>query len=407
MLRKCHLNTCSVGIGTQDPALRARFAGKPEHVEHFMRFIAQELREQMAQLGFRTVEEMIGRADRLEFPTPAGGGKASHLDFSAILYHREGIQSNGLHHDDARGTMKGNGGKKSSGPSAEIGGLASVSPLNVELLRLAAPALEGRRSVRVEMPIRNVDRATAATLSGEIVRRFGPAGLTEGTIELSFKGSAGQSLGAFLAPGIAIRVEGDANDYLAKGMSGGRIVLVPPAKAGFAAHENVIAGNVALYGATAGEVYINGLAGERFAVRNSGARAVVEGVGDHGCEYMTGGTVVVLGPTGYNFAAGMSGGIAYVFNETGALDTCCNLDMVDLESVWLEEDKTRLRGLIENHRRHTGSLRAQRVLENWEACLPLFVKVMPIDYRKSLERMRMAEDTDHETVSATEEVYHG
>ncbi|MGD0999459.1 MAG: glutamate synthase large subunit [Candidatus Brocadiia bacterium] len=394
MLRKCHLNTCSVGIGTQDPALRARFAGKPEHVERFLRFIAQEFREQMAQLGFRTVDEMIGRVDLLEFPAPSGGGKASRLDFSAILYDPQGVKNGG----DGRNSVHQAGG---------VGGLDSFSPLNAELLRQAAPALDAHKPVRLEMPIRNVDRATAATLSGEIVRRFGPGGLPEGAIELSFKGSAGQSLGAFLAPGISIRVEGDANDYLGKGMSGGRIVLVPPATAGFIAHENVIAGNVALYGATAGEVYINGLAGERFAVRNSGVQAVVEGLGDHGCEYMTGGTVVVLGPTGYNFAAGMSGGIAYVFNESGVLDTCCNLDMVDLESVWLEEDKARLRALIENHRRYTRSLRAQRVLANWEASLPLFVKVMPIDYRKSLERMRMAEDTDRETVSATEEVYHG
>ena len=205
------------------------------------------------------------------------------------------------------------------------------------------------------MPIRNVDRAVGATLSGEIVRRFGPKGLPEDTVQLSFKGSAGQSLGAFLAPGVSIRVEGDANDYLGKGMSGGKLVLVPPAEAAFAAHENVIAGNVALYGATAGEVYINGLAGERFAVRNSGAQAVVEGLGDHGCEYMTGGVVVVLGPTGYNFAAGMSGGIAYVYNDSGVLDTRCNLDMVDLESVWSEEDKSRLRALIEEHLRHTRS----------------------------------------------------
>jgi glutamate synthase domain-containing protein 3 len=396
MLRKCHLNSCSVGIGTQDPALRARFAGKPEHVERFLRFLAQEFRERMAQLGFRTVEEMIGRVDMLEFPTPPGG-KESRLDLSAVLFH----------HGDTTKATHGHSARNSRSTEGDSSDLALFSPINAELLRRAAPALDARQPVRVEMPIRNVDRAAAATLSGEIVRRFGPGGLPEGAIELSFKGSAGQSLGAFLAPGIAIRVEGDANDYLGKGMSGGRIVLVPPAEAGFAAHENVIAGNVALYGATAGEVYINGLAGERFAVRNSGAQAVVEGLGDHGCEYMTGGTVVVLGPTGYNFAAGMSGGIAYVFNESGVLDTCCNLDMVDLESVWIEEDKARLRALIENHRRHTGSLRAQRVLENWEASLPLFVKVMPIDYRKSLERMRAAEDTDRETVPATEEVYHG
>jgi glutamate synthase domain-containing protein 3 len=244
-------------------------------------------------------------------------------------------------------------------------------------------------------------------LSGEIVRRHGRKGLPEDTIVLSFNGSAGQSLGAFLAPGVSIRVEGDANDYLGKGMSGGRIVVVPPVGATFVAHENVIVGNVVLYGATAGEVYINGIAGERFAIRNSGARAVVEGVGDHGCEYMTGGTVVVLGTTGSNFAAGMSGGVAYVHNEAGALDTRCNLDMVDLESVWSEEDKSRLRAMIEAHLRYTGSARARMILGNWEATLPLFVKVMPIDYRKSLERMRLAEDRDKDSVSATEEVYRG
>jgi glutamate synthase domain-containing protein 3 len=343
---------------------------------------------------------MVGRVDRLEFPAPPSG-KAARLDFSAILY--ASFNRRGAEDAENGDGNRGNGGKE----EGNVAGTESISPLNAELLRLAAPALEAGRSVRLEMPIRNVDRATGATLSGEIVRRFGARGLPEGAIELLFRGSAGQSLGAFLAPGVSIRVEGDANDYLGKGMSGGRIVLAPPAEAGFAAHDNVIAGNVALYGATAGEVYINGLAGERFAVRNSGAKAVVEGLGDHGCEYMTGGTVVVLGPTGYNFAAGMSGGIAYVYNETGVLDTRCNLDMVDLESVWSDEDKIRLRGLIASHLRHTGSARAKRILESWEGSLPLFVKVMPIDYRKSLERMRMAEDTDRETVSATEEVYHG
>ncbi len=244
-------------------------------------------------------------------------------------------------------------------------------------------------------------------LSAEISRRYGSAGLPPETVQLSFKGSAGQSLGAWLARGISIRIEGDANDYMAKGMSGGRIVLVPPEGAHFHAHEDIIVGNVVLYGATGGEVYIRGLAGERFAVRNSGATAVVEGLGDHGCEYMTGGVVAVLGPTGYNFAAGMSGGIAYVYDESELFGTRCNLDMVDLESVWQEEDRERLRTLIENHLRYTGSPTAKMLLENWEAHLPLFVKVMPIEYRQVLERMKMQEDRDTETVSATEEVYHG
>jgi len=388
MLRKCHMNSCSVGVGTQDPALRARFAGKPEYVERFLRFVAQDFREQMAALGFRSVDEMVGHVEVID-PTPAQAhAKTRHLDFTALLKPAEPL----------------NGGARRCvrAQEHEVG-----RSMNAELLRLAEPALERREPVEVNLPIHNVDRTVGATLSGEIIRRFGSRGLPVDTVKLNFKGSAGQSLGAFLAPGITIRVEGDANDYLAKGLSGGRIILVPPAEAAFVAHENVIVGNVVLYGATGGEVFIAGVAGERFAIRNSGASAVVEGVGDHGCEYMTGGVVVVLGPTGYNFAAGMSGGIAYVYNEAGFFDTRANLDMVDLESVWSEQDRARLRGLIEEHQRATGSLRARNILENWDASLPLFVKVMPIDYRKSLERMKMGEDRDKETVSATEEVYHG
>jgi glutamate synthase (NADPH/NADH) large chain len=248
-----------------------------------------------------------------------------------------------------------------------------------------------------------VERAVGAALSGEIVRRFGAQGLPEDTIRIFLAGSAGQSLGAFLAPGISICAEGDANDYLGKGMSGGRIVLVPPAAAAFPPHENVIVGNTALYGATGGEVYLHGVAGER----NSGARAVVEGLGDHGCEYMTGGTVVVLGPTGVNFAAGMSGGVAYVYDETELFDTRCNLDMVDIESVRTPEDQAELRSMIERHYGFTGSRHAKAILNDWEGSYPLFVKVMPIEYRRALERMRLDEDVDAETVSATEEVYCG
>jgi len=322
-------------------------------------------------------------------PAPAQGhAKTRHLDFSAVLTPAEPFSGG------ARRCVRAQ--------EHEVD-----RSMNAELLRLAAPALERREPVELRMPIRNVDRTVGATLSGEIVRRFGSGGLPADTVKLHFKGSAGQSLGAFLAPGVSIRVEGDANDYLGKGLSGGRIVLVPPGDATFAPHENVIVGNVVLYGATGGEAFISGVAGERFAIRNSGARAVVEGVGDHGCEYMTGGVVAVLGPTGYNFAAGMSGGIAYVYNEAGLFDTRANLDMVDLESVWSEQDRARLRGLIEEHLRATGSPRARNILENWDASLPLFVKVMPIDYRKALDRMKLAEDRDRETVSATEEVYHG
>ena len=388
MMRKCHLNTCPVGVATQDPVLRSRFTGRPEHVERFMRFVAQELREHMARLGFRTLDEMVGRVDRLDMAPALEYWKARGLDFSAILAEPSGAD--------------GSPRRCVRRQEHDLAGR-----LDALLAPKVRAAIEDRKPVRLRLPIRNVHRTVGAGLSGEIVRRHGARGLPDDTLRLEFTGSAGQSLGAFLAPGVTIRVEGDANDYLGKGMSGGRIILVPPAGMAGQPHENIITGNVVLYGATGGEAYICGLAGERFAVRNSGAVAVVEGVGDHGCEYMTGGVVVVLGPTGYNFAAGMSGGVAYVFDEAERFGTRCNLDMVDLESVWTEEDRSRLRALVEAHARFTGSPRARMILEDWEAHLPLFVKVMPIDYRQALERMRQGEYRDTETVSATEEVYGG
>ena len=387
MARKCHLNTCPVGVATQDPRLRQRFAGRPEYVERFLRFVARDLREIMADLGFRTVDEMVGRVDRLEVEPALDHWKARGLDFSAILAPPLADETAAL-----RCTR------------AQDHGLEDR--LDLEILKRVRPALEKREPVRLAMPIRNVHRTVGATLAGEIVRRFGPEGLPDGTIALDFTGSAGQSLGAFLAPGVTIRVEGDANDYLGKGLSGGRIILVPRAGSRFHPHENIIVGNVVLYGATGGEVFIHGVAGERFAVRNSGATAVVEGVGDHGCEYMTGGVVVVLGPVGYNFAAGMSGGIAYVYDEAELFATRCNLDMVDLESVWTDEDQNRLHTLLRRHHELTGSARAAAVLEDWQAQVPLFVKVMPTDYRNVLDRMRLRADRDAETLSATEEVYH-
>jgi glutamate synthase domain-containing protein 3 len=259
--------------------------------------------------------------------------------------------------------------------------------------------------VVIEMPIRNTNRTVGAILSNRVVRKYGPQGLPDGTIELILKGSAGQSFGAFLAPGITLRLIGESNDYLGKSLSGGRIVVQTPEKSLFTAHENIIAGNTLLYGATSGEVFINGMAGERFAVRNSGATAVIEGVGDHCCEYMTGGTVVVLGQTGCNFAAGMSGGIAYVLDELQLFDTLCNLDMVDLENVWQQTDRTLLRNFIEQHLRWTGSKRAQAILDAWPEMVGRFVKVMPTDYRKVLEKMRAAEQRDTETTPATEEVF--
>jgi glutamate synthase (NADPH/NADH) large chain len=388
MMRKCHLNTCPVGVATQDPQLRSRFAGQAEHVKRFFRFIAQDLRMHMAALGFRTLDDMVGRTDRLEFKADPHHWKAATLELAPLLEAGKAdpaLPRRCLH---PRIRMK-------------------QSALDEEWLEKSKPALENGRPVVIETTVRNVDRTVGARLSGEIVKRAGAQGLANGAIRIILKGSAGQSLGAFLAPGVTLRVEGDANDYVGKGMSGGRIILVPPGNASFRPHENAICGNVALYGATAGEVYINGTAGERFAVRNSGAVAVVEGLGDHGCEYMTGGTVVVIGPTGKNFAAGMSGGIAYVFDETELFDTRCNLDMVDLESVWTAEDRRRLKLLLENHAEFTGSQRAKVILSNWEALVPQFVKVMPMDYRKVLERMRQQEDVSRETVSASEEVFHG
>jgi glutamate synthase domain-containing protein 3 len=344
------------------------------------------MREFMAELGFRTIDEMVGRVDMLEMEPAVDHWKAKGLDFSAIL-------------DPS--LFNGNQPRRCTGKQDH----AVEKAFDNELIKRALPALEKKEPVKIDMPIRNVHRTACAMLSGEIARRYGSEGLPEETIQINFSGSAGQSLGAWLTPGVSVRTEGDVNDYLGKGMSGGRIVVVPPKEAGFVPHENIIAGNVVLYGATGGEIYLYGVAGERFCIRNSGATAVVEGVGDHGCEYMTGGTVVVLGPTGNNFAAGMSGGVAYVYDDSELFDTRCNLDMVDLESVWTEQDKAQLRALVESHHRHTGSVRAKMILDNWESHCPLFVKVMPIDYKKVLERMRLEEAVDRETVSATEEVF--
>ncbi len=388
MMRKCHLNTCPVGVATQDPVLRSRFGGTADYVVRFFRFIAQDLREHMAELGFRTLDEMVGRIDMLEVEPAIEHWKARGLDFSAVLRPP----------DDGR-----------NGPRCRVRRQErdAATALEAEILEKTKPAVERKERVVLDLPIRNVHRTVGAALSGKIVLRHGAQGLPDDTIHLNFHGSAGQSFGAFLAPGVTMHVRGDANDYLGKGMSGGRIIVTPPDGALFPPHENVIVGNVVLYGATGGEVYLHGVAGERFAVRNSGAKAVVEGVGDHGCEYMTGGVVVVLGATGVNFAAGMSGGLAYVYDESELFDTRCNLDMVDVETVWREEDIRQLRAMVESHCRYTGSRKAAEILDNWDSRLPLFVKIIPIEYRKSLERMRLGEDLGADSVSATEEVFRG
>jgi glutamate synthase domain-containing protein 3 len=370
MMRVCHLNTCPVGVATQDPDLRKKFTGKPEHVINYMFFVAEELREIMAQLGFRSVTEMVGRCDLLEFMDVSSHPKARTLDLSVIL-SRPNVPADVAIHNIQK----------------QDHGLEMA--LDNQLIELAKPALDSKQKVRHDLPIQNTNRTVGATLSGELAKRYGYAGLPDDTISFRFTGSAGQSFGAFLAKGITLVLEGDSNDYLGKGLSGGRIAVFPPKEAlakGFKAEQNIIAGNVICYGAISGEIYIRGVVGERFCVRNSGVHAVVEGVGDHGCEYMTGGRVVVIGPTGRNFAAGMSGGIAYVYNEDGTFKDLCNPEMVSLESPDKPEDIELLRRMLENHVRFTDSPIAKGILTDWENELQRFVKVMPNDYRRVLEK---------------------
>jgi glutamate synthase (NADPH) large chain len=371
MMRVCHLNTCPVGIATQDPRLRAKFAGKPEHIVNFFMFLAEDLRRVMAKLGFRKVEDMIGRVDQLDSSKAVDHWKAKGLDFSAILF-RPHVPPH----------------VKTRCVETQDHGLAAA--LDNELIQRSAPALERSEKVSFELPIRNVNRTVGTMLGAELSRRYGGAGLPDDTISIKFKGSAGQSLGAFLPKGISLTVEGDANDYVGKGLSGGRVVVFPSKEADFPAEENVIIGNVACYGATDGELFARGWAGERFCVRNSGALAVVEGVGDHGCEYMTGGNVVVLGKTGRNFAAGMSGGLAFVLDEEGQFSTRCNKGMVDLEPVVEADDIAFLKAAIERHLKFTGSAKAARLLADWAANVKKFVKVFPKDFRKVVEQRKQA-----------------
>ena len=381
MMRKCHNNTCPVGVATQDPALRKLFAGRPEYLVNFFTFIAQEAREIMAQLGFRTVDEMIGRSDRLEMNDAITFWKARGLDFSKILYR-----------------------PPTNGPvrCVEKQDHELDCALDLKLIPKVKSAIETGKPVSVQQDIRNVNRTVGTMIAGLVAKKHGHAGLPEDTITLNFTGSAGQSFGAWSARGMTMVLEGESNDYLGKGLSGGKIVVKPFRDAAYEAEGNIIAGNVLLYGATCGEVYINGAVGERFAIRNSGAIAVVEGIGDHGCEYMTGGRVVVLGSTGDNFGAGMSGGLAYIYDEGRNFDARCNLDMVDLELMVGERDKAELRGLLERHVRHTGSKKAQRILADWENQLPYFIKVFPMEYRRVLGQM-MREDEATERA----EVVHG
>jgi glutamate synthase (NADPH/NADH) large chain len=396
MMRKCHLNTCPVGVATQDPVLRKRFVGLPEHVINFFFFVAEEVRELMASMGYRRFDELIGQAQMLDKDRALAQWKAQGLDFTK-LFHKPAGEGGAIRHS-----------------ARQDHGLDKV--LDNSLIAQARASIDRGAKVTIETPIRNVDRATGAMLSGEIARVYGHAGLPEDTIDIRAFGTAGQSFGAFLARGVTLRLEGEANDYVGKGLSGGKIVIYPSRDAKkITPHQSIIVGNTVLYGAIAGECYFRGVAGERFAVRNSGAIAVVEGVGDHGCEYMTGGVVVVLGATGRNFAAGMSGGIAYVLDEEDNFSSRCNLAMVDLEPLSEEEtamtenfhqsgdlethgrvdimgdmtrfDAERLRQLVANHARYTGSTRAREILENWEEFRPKFRKIMPVEYRRALTEL--------------------
>jgi len=398
MMRKCHLNTCPVGIATQDPVLRKRFTGQPEHVINFFFFVAEEVREQMAKLGFRTFNEMIGRVDKLDMVRAIDHWKAKGIDLSRLLYQeppKPGVAIYNCERQDHH----------------------LDKALDNELIAEAQTALERREPVRIERPIRNVHRTVGAMLSGQVARRYGHAGLPQDTIWATFRGNAGQSFGAFLAHGLTLELYGDANDYTGKGLSGGRLIVRQAPEARREPTENIIIGNTVLYGAIAGEAYFEGVAGERFAVRNSGAVAVVEGTGDHGCEYMTGGVVAVIGDTGRNFAAGMSGGIAYVWDPKGRFDSLCNRNEVELEPIVAAEpdddaapddrprqrapsvhdngmgdplrfDAARLRILLERHHLFTGSARARGLLEDWGNTVASFVKITPKDYRRALLELR-------------------
>jgi glutamate synthase (NADPH) large chain len=397
MMRKCHLNTCPVGVATQDPVLRKRFTGQPEHVINFFFFVAEEVRELMAGMGFRRFDEMIGQMQMLDQSRVIAHWKAKGLDFSKLFYKP---------HAPA--------GVKIFKCEPQDHKIHDI--LDRRLIAESQAALDRGAPVRIVTAITNTDRAAGAMLSGEIAKRYGHTGLPDDTIHVKLTGIAGQSFGAWLARGVTLELEGEGNDYVGKGLSGGRIIVRPPVDSGIVPEESIIVGNTVLYGATAGECFIRGIAGERFAVRNSGATAVVEGAGDHCCEYMTGGVVVVLGKTGRNFAAGMSGGIAYVLDEDGAFSSLCNMSMVELEPVIEEEDfnaryyhqagdldghglveimsdmtrydAARLRHLISRHARLAGSRRAADILANWDAYLPRFRKVMPLEYRRALREMK-------------------
>ncbi len=395
MMRKCHLNTCPVGVATQDPVLRKRFRGTPEHVINYFFFVAEEVRELMAGMGIRSVDELVGRSDWLDRDAAIQHWKARGLDFSRVF-----------HRPDVGPEIATRHVERQHHPVEDV--------LDRALIRVAADAIAGGKPVTLEATVRNENRTVGAMLSGAVAKRHGHVGLPDDTITVRLSGTAGQSFGAWLAGGITMILDGEANDYVGKGLSGGKLIIRPSPLSKALAERSIVVGNTVLYGAVAGECYFRGVAGERFAVRNSGAIAVVEGTGDHGCEYMTGGVVVVIGPTGRNFAAGMSGGIAYVLDEAGTFAKSCNLSMVDLEPVEEEEDlmqrlhlsgdletkgridildgmsgrdEERLTDLLKNHLLYTDSARAKEILDNWAEYRTKFVKVMPVEYRRAIREM--------------------
>ncbi|MCB1527874.1 MAG: glutamate synthase subunit alpha, partial [Hyphomicrobiaceae bacterium] len=403
MMRKCHLNTCPVGVATQDERLRKKFTGQPEHVINYFFYVAEEVRELMAAMGFRSFDEMIGKTGMLDKDRAIRHWKAKGLDFTKLFYKPRVPEGVAVYHCEAQDH-----------------GLDKI--LDNRLIELAQPALENRTPVKHDLPIQNIDRSAGTMLSGRVAKKYGHAGLPEDTIWINFTGVAGQSFGAWVAAGVTLDLVGEANDYVGKGLSGGKLIVRPDPKSLIVPEQSMIVGNTVLYGAVAGECYFRGYAGERFGVRNSGAFAVIEGTGDHGCEYMTGGVVVVLGPTGRNFAAGMSGGVAYVLDEAGDFEKKCNMAMVDLEPVTAEEqmmeklmgqngdleshglvdvmsdmthqDAERLHALITRHAHYTDSKKAQTILADWSAWLPKFKKVMPVEYRRALSELAKAQEAD-------------
>jgi glutamate synthase (NADPH) large chain len=372
MMRKCHMNTCPAGIATQDEKLRQRFCGKPEYTINYFRFLAREIREYLASMGFTKFEDIIGRTYLLEEDKEITNRKMRNIDFSGLLYMPEKAEHGAIR-------------------NIQLNTSADKNHKDFKLIQEARNAIRRSERVWISKPVMNTDRAVGAMLSGEIAKHYGEEGLPDDTITSIFHGSAGQSFGAFLAKGITFRLEGDANDYIGKGLSGGKIIVVPPAGSRFRPEENIIIGNTAFYGATGGEAYIRGVAGERFCVRNSGVKSVVEGAGDHCCEYMTGGRVVVLGRTGRNFAAGMSGGIAYVLDMAGNFDYYCNKGLVDLNPVEDRADITELQTLVNNHFLFAQSTLASEILTHWEEYLPKFIKVIPFEYKKVIEERKLQE----------------